>query len=293
MDFTREPIIETVITPKEGFKLAVRSSKNAAQEEFFVDAVEVISFGNAIFFRSIERPKAFLVPASDYEVLEVREARVVLKNIGIERSIKIGGGKLPKETIEKVVEQPLPPPEPVAPAPVEAAADSRLDKRRDRRRSRRRRGREEGGSEELEVENKVVSNVVEEEKIGPVVNTPSMMSPLLPPPSTLISETIASYRHNALYKEAFYKTAADELKEQSEEENIPSLEESIPSLLSEEPGLVSEQHPDDLLEALAMQDISLEPSEFGSFGFIEEIQEAELKPGEHDQSSQGHILDNE
>ena len=89
MDFTREPIIETVITPKEGCTLVVRSSKSSGQEEHFVDAIEVVVFGNAIFFRSLERPKAFLVPASDYEVLEVRETRLVLKNVGLDRSIKI------------------------------------------------------------------------------------------------------------------------------------------------------------------------------------------------------------
>ena len=74
MDFTREPIIETIITPKEGYKLVIRSSTSAGQEEYFVDAVEIVAFGHALFFRSLERPKAFLVPVSDYEVLEVREA---------------------------------------------------------------------------------------------------------------------------------------------------------------------------------------------------------------------------
>ncbi len=93
MDFTREPIIETVVTPKEGCKLVVRSSKAGGQEEYFVDSVEVVSFGSSVFFRSQERPKAFMVPASDYEVLEVREARMVLKNVGLDRSIKIGGGR--------------------------------------------------------------------------------------------------------------------------------------------------------------------------------------------------------
>ena len=59
MDFTREPVIETIVTPKEGCKLVVRSSKGASHEEYFVDAVEVISFGNASFFRSLEKPKSF------------------------------------------------------------------------------------------------------------------------------------------------------------------------------------------------------------------------------------------
>jgi len=93
VDFTREPIIETVITPKEGCKLVVRSSKSTGQEEYFVDAVEVVSFGHSFFFRSLERPKTFFVPATDYEILEVRETRMVLKNVGIDRTIKIGGGR--------------------------------------------------------------------------------------------------------------------------------------------------------------------------------------------------------
>ena len=37
--------------------------------------------------------KSFLVPASDYEILEVRETRMVLKNVGVDSSIKIGGRK--------------------------------------------------------------------------------------------------------------------------------------------------------------------------------------------------------
>jgi len=52
VDFTRQPIIETIITPREGFRLVIRSSKNMGQEELFVDALEVVSFGAAtLFFR--------------------------------------------------------------------------------------------------------------------------------------------------------------------------------------------------------------------------------------------------
>ncbi len=91
MDFTREPIIETIITPKEGYKLVIRSSKGVGQEEYFVDAVEVVAFGRAFFFRSLEKPKAFLVPISDYEVLEVREARMVLKILGLIVQLKSEG----------------------------------------------------------------------------------------------------------------------------------------------------------------------------------------------------------
>ena len=62
MNFTREPIIETVITPREGCKLVVRSSKANGQEDYFVDAVEVVSFGRSLFFRSQERPQVLYGP---------------------------------------------------------------------------------------------------------------------------------------------------------------------------------------------------------------------------------------
>lgn len=175
MDFTREPIIETVITPREGCKIVVRSSKASGQEEFFVDALEVVSFGHSQFFRSLEKPKPFLVPTSDYEVLEVREARMVLKSVGIDRSIKIGGGKetvprAPKEREkekERERERERPAPQPVEEPtqvlePAKAASDEpgagtderndpRFERRRDRRRHyRRRRGREEGDAKEEE-----------------------------------------------------------------------------------------------------------------------------------------------
>ena len=93
MNYTREPIIESVITPKEGCKLVVRNSKGGALEEYFVESVEIVSFGHAIFFRSTERPKSFLVPVTDFEVIELKETKMVLKTANIERSIKIGGGK--------------------------------------------------------------------------------------------------------------------------------------------------------------------------------------------------------
>ena len=93
MNFTREPIIETIITPREGCRLVIRVQQTRLDEEFSVDAVEVVSFGQALFFRSLEKPSPFLVPVGDYEVVEVKESRVVLKNAQYERTIKIGGGR--------------------------------------------------------------------------------------------------------------------------------------------------------------------------------------------------------
>lgn len=252
MDFTREPIIETIITPKEGYKLVIRSSKTAGQEEYFVDAVEIVAFGDALFFRSMERPKAFLVPVSDYEILEVREARMVLKNVGLDRSIKIGGGKeanikAPREE-EKIdtahddgeeTEEAQPSSEASA-----AGTEVRIDKKRDRRRHyRKRRGRDDGTKESAEL----AVPPLEGEKItitppgeggeaaseGLPLPSP-ILSSLLQPPPTLISETINRYRQNDLFKGAFYLTEEEqykphdkvhELLNEEDEEGVPHLQE--------------------------------------------------------------------
>lgn len=241
MDFTREPIIETVITPKEGCKIVVRSSKSTGQEEYFVDAVEVVSFGSALFFRSTERPKTFLVPASDYEILEVREARMVLKNVGLDRTIKIAGGREAQMRSspqrEPQVEKSHDMEETAAMAentsdsssqPSEKSAEPRTDKKRDRRRqNRRRRGRdgspEEEGSEGTEKTNVRSSENGSGEKspLAQQVATTSILTSLLPPPPTLISETIARYKDNALFKDAFY--SKEEQQSSQEAPTIPPI----------------------------------------------------------------------
>ncbi len=258
MDFTREPIIETVVTPREGCKLVVRSSKSSGQEEYFVDSVEVVSFGQSLFFRSLERPKPFLVPVSDYEILEVREARMVLKTVGQDRSIKIGGGKEPsakqikeplKESFKESFKEPLMEREPLSligeevstAAGEEAAAlplEGRLDKKRGRRHYRRRRGRDETPSKEAtealaltgsleetldlkpsDIEGKIdFSKPLEAgESAQPLTTTPLILSSILPPPPTLISETIARYKDNALFKGAFFVKEEKPTQEESEE----------------------------------------------------------------------------
>lgn len=242
MDFTREPIIETVITPKEGCKIVVRSSKSAGQEEYFVDSLEVVSFGSAIFFRSQEKPKAFLVPVTDYEVLEVREARMVLKNVGLDRSIKIGGGRESKPTKEVVI----PPVEKaevveqdVTSTPIqnseETSQETRADKKRDKRRQqRRRRGREDQKDEtgtssvslilpppSVDAQEGDLEGKTDEKSNQPQV-TPMPFSSMLPPPPTLISETIGRYKENVLFKNAFYNK--DEGVEDANQENTEMAE---------------------------------------------------------------------
>jgi hypothetical protein len=209
VNFTREPIIETIITPKEGSKLLVRSSKGGGQEEFAVEAIEVVSFGNALFFRSQERPKSFLVPVSDYEVVEAKETRVQLKAANVERSIKIGGGReAPPRREAPAAEKPE-----EGELSAEGAEEGSTEaphqeqryeggKRRDRRRHRRRRGGEErqgGWQERSPEEAKPASTEADSAQPGgdakdETTVSSSLFTNLIPPPPTLISEKLAKYK---------------------------------------------------------------------------------------------------
>jgi hypothetical protein len=218
VDFTREPIIETVITPKEGYRLVVRSSKGAGYEEHFVDALEVVSFGTCMFFRCLERPKPFMVPVSDYEVLEVREPRMVLKTPS-EQASKAPTQKLKVEPQkqEQVATQ-------EAPAAMPAAAQeggSRSERRRDRRRGFRRRrgqGREDGPErspaalseeagaplEEAEMGQEATFAEFSDEQSKEDLSSTPMLSSILPPPKTLIRDDLERLRKEEHYKGAFF-----------------------------------------------------------------------------------------
>lgn len=234
MNFTREPIIETVITPKDGFKLTIRNSKGGSQEEYSVDAIEVVSFGQSMFFRSQERPKSFLLPVTDYEVIEVKETRVVLKNAPLEGSIKIGGGKVVKPA-------PKEPEEKVAVAQVKPAEDNFDDRpRRRKSSSRRRRGDGEGSDHQHRPqgeqkqprlvpppvqngeshEKKHEKPQVTGEQIEPFVSS-TMFRNLIPPPPGLISEKLQQEKYHQAMKEA----TQPEVKEEK-----PLVEESKDSL---------------------------------------------------------------
>ena len=304
MDFTREPIIETVITPKEGCKLVVRSSKNSGQEEYFVDAVEVVSFGNAFYFRSLERPKSFLVPSSDYEILEVREARMVLKNVGLERSIKIGGGReapsrqQAKEPAPERVEVEAPALEEAVAAEgaaiAEPRSEGRIEKKRDRRRHyRRRRGREEpaakeGGEagSELAMEGDAKIEIpaprgdegAEGGTAEPVQSTSSILSSILPPPPTLISETIARYKDNAMFRGAFFM---------KEEEGKVEIHETQPE--EQEKGSSSDGSSEDEDDEIFRKDLFSDEEDEEDIPFPELNKDAFEEPGSTAADSEDRI----
>lgn len=259
MDFTREPIIESVVTPKEGCKLVIRSSKGVGQEEFFVDAVEIVSFGGTFFLRSKEKPKPFLVPATDYEILEVRETRMVLKNAPIERSsIKIAGGKteLPKRVVKEA-----------APAESQATGAEPEEKQLSRKKERRKQYRKKKGGELQEEQEKnveknsaepppkrikipVPETVVNLEKDSSAKSSPTVstvLSSLLPPPSTLISESIERYKGNELFKNVFIpKEEASEQKKELPSESTQFLDE--PTVELEAPEAQDHYAQDDIFD---------------------------------------------
>lgn len=193
MNFTREPIIETVITPRDGCKLIVRSSKGNSQEEYQVDAVEVVSFGHSFFFRSIEKPRPFLVPVGDYEIIELREARMALKTAAPERSIKIGGGREASLRPQREAQSD-------ERSSDEGASSHGDSDRSDRKRDRRRRGRR--GRDRMSPVGDTPSPQDEaQEEVAPETpsteepKAPSFMSKLFPPPPTLIKESLGRYKH--------------------------------------------------------------------------------------------------
>ena len=255
MDFTRHPVIETVITPKEGWKLVLRKSQGVGQEEYFVDAIEIVSFGQALFYRSLERPKNFLLPVQDYELLEVKEARMVLKHVAVEKKSKQNFPKQVKKEKQqdKKEESKVLPPQDQSEDSLEKRLDSRLEKKRDRRRNyRRKRTREdsqESSQEEPSEESKEPlpldsdkSKVVEESdsdksqysfslKSSKVTTSQPSTASLLPPPPRLISDTIARYKDNKEFKGAFYafedadNQAQENLGVPEEEDDFKTLEE--------------------------------------------------------------------
>lgn len=191
MNFTREPILETIITPKEGYKIILRNSKLPTEEEYSVEAVEIVSFGTAIFYRSLERPKPFLLPTTDYEVYESKDVRMVLKTAPLEKNIKIGGGKKPQAPVM------TPPP----PAPSQEEAPSK------KRRTRRRRTPDEMGAE-------ASSPAPQEEAALPPAKP---IRPMLPPPSSLISDHLSRYKNYQIADRAVVVSEESSLPEETAE----------------------------------------------------------------------------
>lgn len=207
MHFTREPIIESVLSARDGYKLVLKNSKLSSTTDISAEVIEIVSFAGTLFYRSQDRSKNFLLPASDFEISEIKDARLVLKNISLEKSSKLQN--IQKEAVASEStfdEEEAKVDENQGQVEVEASTqaiasgqNNRLERRRERRRNRRRRHSEErqndekkeAGTLETNGQDEVVEKVQLDEtsstNVAPVLN-------LIPPPTTLISQTLARYK---------------------------------------------------------------------------------------------------
>ena len=240
MNFTREPIVETIISAKEGYKLSLKSSKHQGVEEYLVDAVEVVSFSGALFFRSQEKPRPFFLPIHDYEVQEIREARLTVKSPMIEKSIKISGGKQPKATEgdEKGFGEETG--EAVKSADEKAAPIQNRPRHGENKREKRQKYRRKRGVEEIQQQPKENQNPIE----GALATAPpeSVFSHLLKPPEGLISASIHKYKPVAENEDVAAVPA-------SALDSEPAAKMDDPELFSEPPREYESFQDDSIMEA--------------------------------------------
>lgn len=228
MHFTREPIIETIISAVDGHKLSISNSKAAPGDEYLVDAVEVVSYGGSFFYRFREKPKAFLVPVNDYQIVEVRETRLIPKRPTVEKTIKIGGGK------EKSAKE-------AKPQSEEASSETGR-----RKRSRRSSKRVQPAATSEGDQTKQAGESPKPEQ------TTSVFSSLLTPPDTLISQSIQKLKEaeenaakNQQADSSEDKTTKQEpAKEQNKEKPSASTQETPEPVANAKPEKSSEAPPE-------------------------------------------------
>lgn len=73
MHFTREPIIETIISARAGGELVLRSFGHDAIE-FRATTIEVIQLGTIIFYRSSDMYNDFLLSSQSHSLFETRSS---------------------------------------------------------------------------------------------------------------------------------------------------------------------------------------------------------------------------
>lgn len=266
MNFTREPILETIIAAKEGFKLKLKSTKNDGAIEYLVDAVEVVSFGTTFFYRSGEPAHTFFVPAQDFEIVQVRQARLMLKT-PVDKAVKIAGGaeagKKPapekvSEKKKKKASKEIKNTNPVekkeaaeVPAEKKEAADISAEKKEQRPASSNKKGSKSRNTRrDAPKENK---NTVESEVAGKDIVQPSMFSHLLRPPEALISDTIGQYqsiidKQKEEKKQAMVNVTSTSVEEKVEQVIVtpPITPEAVN--IMEEPAVVPEKLVSEIIE---------------------------------------------
>lgn len=211
MHFTREPIIESILSARDGYKLVLKNSKTPSSSEISSEVIEIVSFSGTVFYRSQDRSRNFLLPATDFEIVEVKDSRLVLKNISLDKSSKLPNPpreQISDESADEGQEDQSSSDQDIQAqqTSVSASQNSRLERRRERRRNRRRRHNEEKNADEKresasdtpsELENhEEVALQSETSDEGSSTSMPMLIPTLnlIPPPTTLISQTLARYK---------------------------------------------------------------------------------------------------
>ncbi len=223
MNFTREPIIESIISARDGYKLSIRSTKVTGMQEILVDAVEIVSFGSSLFFRSQEKPKAFLFPVADFEVSEVKETRFVLKNSPLEKSVKIQSTKehLHKAVREAQEIEELEEPqileeatEEMAEEPTAVQAREEKKSKRNRRKRDRQKQQRYTPAEQAQEEVFTEGDKGGDNKDEAMVSSPTSVQPkFISPPPALIISTLSHRKSETVHQESVLPTSPVESKE--------------------------------------------------------------------------------
>lgn len=228
MNFTREPILETIIAAKEGFKLRLKSTKHAEAQEYLVDAVEVVSFGTTFFYRSGEPAHTFFVPSQDFEIVQVRQARLMLKT-PTDKAVKIAGGaeaskkpgsEKPKKKQRSSKEKDVVADKPKNEEKTETVAKEEV-KTAEQTDKKPAKGRNTKKAGERKTTTRAKKRVSETEAIDQPVQA-SMFSHLLRPPEALISDNIKKYQDMM------------EAKPEEKKDKMVNVTESTPEINSQE-----------------------------------------------------------
>ncbi|MFZ4772444.1 MAG: hypothetical protein ACOYK9_00425 [Chlamydiia bacterium] len=226
MNFTREPIIESILSARDGYKLSIKSTKVTDAREILVDAVEIVSYGTNLFFRCQEKPKPFFFPVGDYEVAEVKETRFVLKNSALEKTVKISSAKehLHKSTKEQVDEEEI---EEFAEESLEEMPnDSSVAEPRDEKKSKRnRRKRDRQKQQRFTPAEEAQEEVFPEEDQGgdtkdeTIVSSPTSAPPkFITPPPALIISALSHRKSETVHQESVLPTSPLDMVEKPLEE---------------------------------------------------------------------------
>jgi len=216
VNFTREPIIESIISARDGYKLSIKSTKFNENKEVLVDAVEIVSFGSSQFFRCQEKPKPFIFPVADFEISEVKETRFILKNSSLEKSVRIQSSKehlhkTSKDVQEEefVVEQDQEE-ELLEESSEETAAAPREDKKSKRNRRKRDRQKQQRYTPEevLHEEVSTESDKGGDTKDETLVSSPTSTTPkFISPPPALIISSLSHRKSETVHQESVLPTS--------------------------------------------------------------------------------------